>query len=409
MGPKRREKGLRKRESGPLQFSPWTFTSGVLLYSFLVFVAAAYPFTLPWIYLIFFILAMPLRVYDFIWRGDPRGHNAFFLLDFCYLVNLAVFSYFVVYLCVPRWIDDSIVVQGEEHSRRTMIMEMVSRLVRLEKLGAILYALSDGPVACALLAWANAWAFHSQEHTISVLIHLLPGLALFAWMHLPRAEWMQIKLCSQLLKTPETALQFGTCATLSSTPFEEEHEESSMRGSLVWLVLLPMSFYVIWQLFYYIAVEVVMKNVIRKDDYDTSFKCLRRRERRKDHSIWNTLVFNQSWSSKRQVLAYGIFQFFFTLGSLCVFVPTYFVWSLGFLWQVAKFVIPIMNGATYTYSRMIDRAISDGVRSRLHALSIFSMSSGEEHSCIGDGENDCEVDQPNTRTKRTRVKKSKTR
>ena len=33
-------------------------------------------------------------------------------------------------------------------------------------LGAMVYALADGPLAAALMAWQSAWVFGSTEHSI---------------------------------------------------------------------------------------------------------------------------------------------------------------------------------------------------------------------------------------------------
>lgn len=61
--------------------------------------------------------------------------QVFFLIDFCYFVNLAT----VVYLL---WFPND---------------------ARVE---ALVYALADGPVAGALVAWQCPWLFGSAEHTV---------------------------------------------------------------------------------------------------------------------------------------------------------------------------------------------------------------------------------------------------
>ena len=138
----------------------------------------------------------------------------------------------------------------------------------------------------------------------------------------------------------------------------------------MWLIGMPMLFYLTWQISYLLVVEVVLKDYAERNDLDTSFKCLRRRERRKgDASIWNRIVFTGSrW---RQLLAFAGVQSLFTLGSLLIFVPSYSYWGIGLAWQVVKFAIPLHFGAQYTYSRMIDQR----VKARLAAMSIFSFTS----------------------------------
>lgn len=78
--------------------------------------------------------ALPWRAWRFS-VAQPR--NAPFLLDFCYAVNAAV----AAFLCLPP-------------GRRSPQLE-----------GAA-YALADGPVAGALVAWQVAWLFDSADHTV---------------------------------------------------------------------------------------------------------------------------------------------------------------------------------------------------------------------------------------------------
>ncbi len=355
-------------------------TLGYFGFALLIFVSAAYPFVLPWVYLAFFVVFIPVRYYDFIARGTPRGCNKLFLLDFCYWVNVATAIYFLGSVNTSWNAADLVRPDGERFSKRNFLKALVKRLVLMDRVGVALYALCDGPVAMALIAWANAWAFHSQEHIISVLIHLLPGLAFFSWMHLPRVEWASLKACSNLLATPETALQFGACATLSSSPAERSHKEDGA----VWLIGVPMLFYLIWQICYLLVVEVALAGYVERNGLDTSYKCLRRRERRKgDASIWNRIVFTGSrW---RQLMAFAGVQSLFTLGSLLIFVPTYQYWIIGLAWQVAKFAIPLHFGAQYTYGRMIDQR----VKARLASMSMFSFTSrsGSEKDDADDNDN----------------------
>ena len=58
-----------------------------------------------------------------------------YLLDFCYAASLAT----LVFLCLPPELCDP----------------------RLE---AAVYALADGPVSGALVAWQCAYVFHSRDH-----------------------------------------------------------------------------------------------------------------------------------------------------------------------------------------------------------------------------------------------------
>lgn len=65
----------------------------------------------------------------------PHPAQVFYLIDFCYFVNVAT----VIYLL---WFPDD---------------------VRFESL---VYAMSDGPLAGALVAWQCPWVFGSGEHQV---------------------------------------------------------------------------------------------------------------------------------------------------------------------------------------------------------------------------------------------------
>ena len=45
------------------------------------------------------------------------------------------------------------------------------------RLGAMVYALADGPLAAALMAWQSAWVFGSTEHSIRLGHEIAPMLS----------------------------------------------------------------------------------------------------------------------------------------------------------------------------------------------------------------------------------------
>ena len=135
------------------------------------------------------------------------------------------------------------------------------------QLGAMVYALADGPLAAALIAWQSAWVFGSTEHSIrcccalqlaqhlcketgegnilsfwrclprSVLIHLLPGLALFAHRH---------------CRAPEPVVQVWQY--LWGPPPADVAADAPV--SFFWISGAPLLFYAAWQLMYFIIVQV---------------------------------------------------------------------------------------------------------------------------------------------------------
>jgi hypothetical protein len=104
------------------------------LFGGLLFLAGAQPAWLPAAFLVFCATGLPWRVYHYT-RVKPR--NRMFLLDFCYLTSALAAALLV-----------------------TPAARRHAGLV-----GAV-YALADGPVSSALLAWQCTWVFHSAEHTV---------------------------------------------------------------------------------------------------------------------------------------------------------------------------------------------------------------------------------------------------
>jgi hypothetical protein len=193
----------------------------------------------------------------------------------------------------------------------------------------------------------------------SVLIHLLPGLAMAAHHHVP----------------PHTAVP-GTTPALTGT-----------WDCGVWLLAAPLAFYMAWQAAYYFAVQVLARRYICQHKMDTSYRCLTRRAQRANN-VWARIVLRGS--THRRIFFYGLLQLAFTgewaagflgrgpshsqkgclqnvyiplfcwflLGSytnpspspslpscpavatLLLFLPTYHYPLLAAAWQAVKFLVP---------------------------------------------------------------------
>lgn len=322
----------RQHSQGIPALRPHTMTTGNIVFAVLIFLAAAYPFILPYVYLIFSCVALPMRIYDFAFTQS--GKNVFFLLDFCYWVNTAC----IVFLILPPAYRDP-------------------------HIEASLYALADGPVSFALIAWQCAWVMSSQEHTISVLIHLLPGLAMYAHHHLPRlSSWSQIAYCAPLLKSPATALQFTACVSLEAPQAAQvTMTKHWISTTCIWLFAVPLVFYMVWQVSYWFFVQVVYRRYIKTNNLDTSFKCLARRAVRSNSVLADICL---QGSTNRQICMFGFMQLIFTMMTLVFFVPTYYSWHAALLLQVFKFFLPMYYGARHFCNRLIQAAISEGIRVR---------------------------------------------
>lgn len=186
-----------------------------------------------------------------------------------------------------------------------------------------MYALADGPVAGALVAWQIAWQFASADHTVrcvplregveavqpclrthrtyplafnqsgsrarlartvcSVLVHLLPGLAMAAHRH----------------------VRHGQSASGATSPAPA----LASRDAAAWLLAAPLAFYATWQAAYFLVVQVLVRRHIVSRKLDTSYRCLTRRAARSGN-VWARLVLRGN--TARRLAAYGLLQLAFT-------------------------------------------------------------------------------------------------
>eukprot|EP00775_Hariotina_reticulata_P009226 gene9226-9391_t len=260
----------------------------------------------------------PNRTYTII-AMEALSLVVFFLIDFCYVVNLAT----VVYLL---WFPND---------------------VRVE---ALVYALADGPVAGALVAWQCPWLFGSAEHTVSVLMHLLPGLAVFAHRYYTPSS----------LRGWRGMRDSGLRLLQHKAGFDSVVQPAARPSHLaLWLVVAPLLFYMVWQLFYFLVVQVLFRSFILRHGYDTSYTCLARRAA-KTNNVWNRLV--RKGSIMRRCAMYGALQLAFTVICCLVFLTTYFCFPLAFLLQVVKFVFPIYYGSKYEKTKVPQHVFLKGMQ-----------------------------------------------
>jgi hypothetical protein len=235
------------------------------------------------------LTALPHRATTFI-----RRRWGFFLADFCYAVNVFVLGVIVA----QAWHPDHVAVSRAER---------------------VALALADGPLAGALLAWQCAYG-PSADHNVSVWLHTLPGLALFA------RKWHGD----------------GPAAT---TP--------TLTATLTDGFFLPLAFYAAWQLAYFLFVHLLCGRFIVAHRYDTSYRALARRVAAVDN-VWNRLV--RRGSVPRRLAMYGALQAAFSAAWLVVALAVTSYYPLHLAWQAAKTAVPLWFGALHTFDRAPRRA-----------------------------------------------------
>lgn len=127
----------------------------------------------------------------------------------------------------------------------------------------------------------------ARSHDLrSTLMHLLPGLAMFAHQHFgPGTETWAARLQRP---APAPALSWL--------------KRSDLPALLGWRVAAPLLFYAAWQLHYWLVVQVGFARHIQARGHDTSFRCLSRRAKRAGNLLAAMVLHG---SVARRVVVYG--------------------------------------------------------------------------------------------------------
>jgi hypothetical protein len=297
------------------------FTMGTVLFGLLVFLTGAAPGAVPYMFITFFAICMPWRIVSF-----SQRKYGFYLIDFCYFANLATLLYL---LCYPTNAN----------------------------IGAMVYALCDGPLAGALIVWQCAWVLGSADYTISALMHLLPGLAIFTHQHYPSIHGWRAALAYSKQQLSSMGSSAGASQPLQPSPLPAA--ALAPCSTSTWLLAAPLAFYLTWQLLYYVTVQLCCRRYILATGQETSYIGLAKRAA-KTNNVWNRLV--RRGSATRRCLLYGLLQLTFTLGTLGVFYVVHRSFLLQLAWQMVKFVVPLHYGSRYQCQKVPQYTFLEGVR-----------------------------------------------
>lgn len=326
---------------------------GLLSLAASAFAAAARPDLVAPAFLLFAFTALPVRAASF-----ARRKWGYFMLDFCYFANAAV----------AAWLLLSVVGEERGIGRVTNGEDMKSN----NNVKAAVVALAEGPLAAAALAWRCSWCPGMPlSHLVSTLVHVLPGAALFA---------------------KEVAAAAVPAAPAARTAAQHEQQPPNyFLWSLQYQFLAPLCFYLAWQIFYFLVVQVVCRESILANGHDTSYRCLARRAARADN-VWNLLVrgrepcerspgslrpagsssqvdeklgLTRGTTAARRCLAFGGVQLAFTISTLAAAALVTSHSGLWTVWQAVKFAAPLWYGveATARYrgraaERRVERAVA---------------------------------------------------
>ncbi|KAI9866353.1 MAG: hypothetical protein M1813_001475 [Trichoglossum hirsutum] len=262
------------------------FIAGVLNIFISGYLIGAYPDWFHIWYTLQFVYFMPLRIYTY----HKRGYH-YFLADLCYFVN--------VLALLSIWLFPN--------SKRLFISS---------------YCLAFGNNAWAIAMWRNSMVFHSIDKVTSLMIHIMPPVALHCLVHRVEPEMQKAR--------------FPAIYTIKySSPTSKEHY--SLLSMVLWATL-P---YLLWQLSYHFFISM-RRRVEIAAGRPTSFTWLRKSYSKK----WiGRLVL--SLPESLQEFAFMVIQYIYAVLTMLP-CPIWFWYrwpSASFLF--ALFVWSVYNGATY--------------------------------------------------------------
>ena len=204
-------------------------------------------------------------------------------------------------------------------------------------------ALADGPIAAALLVWQCPWDFGVWSAGTSVLLHLLPGLALYARAHHP---------------PPPTAPAF--LRFLLASPGAVAARAAPAPPTFASLWAAPFGVYVAWQVAYGLILQASpLRELILARRLDTSYRTLARRAAGAGN-IWARIC--RGWHGEggpwRKVMGYGFLQVLFTAVTLGLAAPAHATHASTVAWQAAKFAVPLYYGARVAGDRGPKRGVA---------------------------------------------------
>ncbi|XP_071689239.1 glycerophosphocholine acyltransferase 1-like [Rutidosis leptorrhynchoides] len=296
---------------------------GVFSYGAFCFILGARPQDVRYIYVLFYITFVPLR---WIYYRYKKWH--YYLLDFCYYAN-------------------------------TIFLIMLLFFPRNQKLFMLTFSFAEGPLAWALIVWRCSLVFSSVDKLVSVLIHLLPGVVFFTmcWWDPAFIEAMH----------PEGTAQGngGSWRQIADKSF-----------LCTWLFTVPLIAYFLWQLLYFLVVNVLRRQRLLKDpEVMTSYRGLSKRAQ-KANNIWWRL--SGCLGDHNRPIMYILFQAIFTVATMALTVPIFLSYELHLAFQILKVSAAVWNGGQFLVEVM-PRQVVLKEKKKLDVAAPVQLNCQEEH------------------------------
>ncbi|KAL4571826.1 hypothetical protein LXL04_018591 [Taraxacum kok-saghyz] len=274
---------------------------GVFAYGAFCFILGARPQDVRYIYILFYITFVPLR---WIYYRYKKWH--YYLLDFCYYANTLCL---IMLLFFPR--------------NQKLFMVTFSFA---EATNCVANHLSMGPLAWALIIWRCSLVFSSVDKLVSVLIHLLPGVVFFTLC------WWDPEFFEAMY--PEGHARGVSWRSVESQSF-----------LCTWLFTVPLFAYALWQVLYFLIVNVLRRQRLLKDpEVMTSYRGLSNKAR-KANNVWWRL--SGCLGDQNRMLMYILLQACFTVATMALTVPIFLSYELHLIFQILKASAAVWNGGQF--------------------------------------------------------------
>ncbi|KAF3556309.1 hypothetical protein F2Q69_00015907 [Brassica cretica] len=267
-----------------------THLVGVLGFGGFCFLLGARPQDIPLVYCFFYVIFVPLR---WIYYRFKKWH--YYLLDFCYYANTI---FLVDLLLYPK----------------------------NEKLFMVCFSFAEGPLAWALIVWRCSLVFSSVDKIVSVLIHLLPGLVFFT------IRWWN----------PETFAAMHPVGTARRVSWPYVDDKPYL---FTWLFLIPLVVYTLWQVLYFLIVNVLRRQrLLRDPEVMTSYRELSKKAQKANNKLWQL---SGILGDQNRMWMYILFQAIFTVATMALTVPIFLSYRLHVIFQILKISAAVWNGGSF--------------------------------------------------------------
>ncbi|KAK8453019.1 hypothetical protein SEVIR_5G212700v4 [Setaria viridis] len=295
-----------------------THLLGVLGFGGFCYLLGARPQDVPYVYCLFYVIFVPLR---WIYYRYKKWH--YYLLDFCYYAN-------------------------------TFLVVMILFYPKDEKLFMVCFSFAEGPLAWALIVWRCSLVFSSFDKLVSVLIHLLPGIVLFT------IRWWN----------PQTFAAMHPEGRAARVTWPYVEDKSYLW---TWLFFVPLAAYTLWQLMYFLIVNVLRRQrLLRDPEVMTSYRELSKKAQ-KANNIWWRLS-GLLGDRNRQVM-YILLQALFTVATMALTVPIFLSYRMHIVFQILKVCASTWNGGSFILEVMPRQVVQKQQKKKLNMKPIKQVNS----------------------------------